>query len=195
VWASKAQGTPVPERVTGTDMLWGATALAARLRMKLFIAGGRQDQGPRAAEHLRDVHAGLQVESHPCFVRPSDLERQLRGLADVLEEAAPDVVLIALPFSAQVGLIAQGRPRLPGTWFIGIGSSCDFVNGDRPRAPRWLQSAGLEWAHRLAHEPRTARRYLVDDLPFAARLGVHVLGARLGRSPTRSSPPYRVGSG
>jgi N-acetylglucosaminyldiphosphoundecaprenol N-acetyl-beta-D-mannosaminyltransferase len=186
VWASRVQGTPVPARVTGTDMLWGVTALAARHGWKLFIAGGRQDQAPRAAGRLRDAHHGLRVDTHACFVLPSDLDRQLGGLAQVLEDAAPSVVLIALPFTAQIGLIAMTRSRLPGTWFIGIGSSCDFVNGDRPRAPRWLQQAGLEWAHRVAHEPRMARRYLVDGLPFAARLGAHVLRARLRRVARRA---------
>jgi N-acetylglucosaminyldiphosphoundecaprenol N-acetyl-beta-D-mannosaminyltransferase len=195
VWASKVQGTPVPARITGTDMLWAVTAVAARQRLNLFIAGGRQDQGSRAAQRLRELHAGLQVGTHPCFVRPSDLERQLRALAQVLEDAAPSVVLIALPFTAQVGLIGLTRSRLPRTWFIGIGSSCDFVNGDRPRAPRWLQQAGLEWAHRVAHEPRMARRYLVDGLPFAAQLGVHVLRARFRRTTRRSRSHDLNGAG
>lgn len=185
VWASRLQGTPVPARITGTDMLWGATGLAARRQLKLFIAGGRPDQGPRAAQRLRHLHPSLRVDSQPCFVRPGPLEHQLGELARVLEHESPALVLVALPFDAQLGLIAAMRPRLPGTWFIGIGSSCDFVNGDRPRAPRWLQHVGLEWAHRVAHEPRMARRYLVDGLPFAAHLGAHVLRVRLGRTTSR----------
>lgn len=44
-----------------------------------------------------------------------------------------------------------------------IGASIDFVTGRVQRAPRWMQRAGLEWAHRLASEPRRLwRRYLVD---------------------------------
>jgi N-acetylglucosaminyldiphosphoundecaprenol N-acetyl-beta-D-mannosaminyltransferase len=44
-----------------------------------------------------------------------------------------------------------------------IGASVDFVLGDRPRAPRWVQRLNLEWAFRLASEPaRLWRRYLVE---------------------------------
>jgi N-acetylglucosaminyldiphosphoundecaprenol N-acetyl-beta-D-mannosaminyltransferase len=188
VWASNMQGTPVPARITGTDMLYGATELAARHELKLFIAGGKPDQGPRAAEGLHSLHPNLQVQAQPCFVRPGPLEPQITELAQALEDSAPAVVLIALPFGSQIGLIAAMRARLPKTWFIGIGSSCDFVNGDRPRAPRWLQQAGLEWAHRVAHEPQMARRYLVEGLPFAAELGAHVVRVRLSRTARRLKP-------
>jgi N-acetylglucosaminyldiphosphoundecaprenol N-acetyl-beta-D-mannosaminyltransferase len=44
-----------------------------------------------------------------------------------------------------------------------IGASIDFLTGRQARAPRWMQRAGLEWAHRLFSEPRRLwRRYLVE---------------------------------
>lgn len=46
-----------------------------------------------------------------------------------------------------------------------IGAGLDFVTGSQQRAPRVLQTIGLEWAHRLASNPRRLwRRYLVDGL-------------------------------
>jgi N-acetylglucosaminyldiphosphoundecaprenol N-acetyl-beta-D-mannosaminyltransferase len=60
---------------------------------------------------------------------------------------------------------------MPGSWFVGIGITFSFVADEVRRAPRWMQSCGLEWVHRLVQEPRRlAKRYLVDGLPFAARL-------------------------
>src|SRR5262249_49653614 len=48
------------------------------------------------------------------------------------------------------------------------GISLSFIAGEVKRAPKWVQRAGLEWLHRLAQEPRRlARRYLVQDIPFA----------------------------
>jgi len=184
VWASRIQGAPVPARITGTDMLWAATELAATHRTTLFLAGGRPDAGPRAAERLREVHPTLEVLTHPCFVRPERIGTQLDALAAEIEAAQPGVVLIALPFSVQVHLIVRLRRSAPRTWFIGIGSSLDFVNGDRARAPEWLQRLGLEWAHRVVLEPTVARRYLVDGIPFAARLGAHAVRERLRRRAT-----------
>ncbi len=44
-----------------------------------------------------------------------------------------------------------------------VGASLDFLAGAIQRAPRWMQTARLEWLHRLAQEPaRMWRRYLVE---------------------------------
>ena len=62
---------------------------------------------------------------------------------------------------------------------IGVGVTFSFIGGDLRRAPPWMRRVGLEWMHRLAQEPRRlARRYLVDDVPFAARLFAHALWRR-----------------
>jgi len=181
VWASRLQGTPLPQRITGSDMLWSVAAVAAGRGELLFLAGGRPGVPQRAADHLVDVHPGLRTLAQDCFVEPGPLAPQVKDLVSSIVSAAPAVVYVGLPFASQVELIAELRSRLPATWFLGIGSCFDFVNGDRPRAPVWLQRLGLEWAHRLVHEPRVWRRYLVQGLPFAAHLGLHALRVRASR--------------
>ena len=53
------------------------------------------------------------------------------------------------------------RPLLDAPLLIGVGAAFDFHAGLVPQAPDWIQEAGLEWAYRLAHEPRRLwRRYL-----------------------------------
>ena len=77
-------------------------------------------------------------------------------------------------------MIARLRSTCPRTWFLGIGISIGFVGGHVSRAPLWMQRTGLEWVHRLIQEPRRlASRYLVHGLPFAARLFVHGMFARV----------------
>ena len=50
---------------------------------------------------------------------------------------------------------------------VGVGASLDFIAGMLRRAPRWMSDAGLEWAFRLAQEPRRlAGRYLLRDPQF-----------------------------
>ena len=54
---------------------------------------------------------------------------------------------------------------------IGVGVSFSFIAGDIRRAPERAQRMGLEWLWRLGQEPkRLARRYLIEDLPFAFEL-------------------------
>jgi N-acetylglucosaminyldiphosphoundecaprenol N-acetyl-beta-D-mannosaminyltransferase len=60
-----------------------------------------------------------------------------------------------------------------------VGIAFSFVAGSIPRAPLWMQRIGLEWFHRLLKEPRRlARRYLIDDLPFALTLFSSVVRER-----------------
>ena len=67
--------------------------------------------------------------------------------------------------SPQQEMIACEAAEGPGAGGIAlcIGAGLEFLTGDQKRAPRQLQMAGLEWAHRLATNPRRLwRRYLVE---------------------------------
>jgi N-acetylglucosaminyldiphosphoundecaprenol N-acetyl-beta-D-mannosaminyltransferase len=186
-WAARLAGTPLPARVAGSDLVWSLTAEASMHGRSIFLLGGAPGVSERAAQVMRANYPGMRiagVHSPPYGFEddPAELER-IRAL---LRDSEPDVVYVALGFPRQERLIRQLRGELPNAWFIGVGISFSFLSGDVARAPDWLQRIGLEWAHRLASEPRRlARRYLVYDLPFAARLGLHVLWRRV----TRRSPP------
>jgi N-acetylglucosaminyldiphosphoundecaprenol N-acetyl-beta-D-mannosaminyltransferase len=95
----------------------------------------------------------------------------MEAMEAALVEAAPDIVFVGLGSPKQERLALRLRTALPATWWIGVGVSFSFVTGAVRRAPKWMQVCGVEWLHRLFSEPRRlARRYLVDGLPFAARL-------------------------
>jgi N-acetylglucosaminyldiphosphoundecaprenol N-acetyl-beta-D-mannosaminyltransferase len=67
--------------------------------------------------------------------------------------------------SPQSEILAHRCVQNEGARGVGlcIGASIDFLLGDQVRAPRWMQRAGLEWAHRLgSHPKRLARRYLIE---------------------------------
>ena len=53
------------------------------------------------------------------------------------------------------------RPQLTAPVLVGVGAAFDFHAGLVPQAPSWIQESGLEWAYRLAQEPRRLwKRYL-----------------------------------
>jgi N-acetylglucosaminyldiphosphoundecaprenol N-acetyl-beta-D-mannosaminyltransferase len=120
----------------------------------------------------------------PPFEFEDDHE-ELARIRRTLRAAQPDLVLVGLGFPKQERVIRLLRPELPGAWFAGVGISLSFLAGDQPRAPVFLQRAGLEWMHRLWHEPRRLfRRYVIHGIPFSARLFGWALMRRL--RPTRS---------
>jgi N-acetylglucosaminyldiphosphoundecaprenol N-acetyl-beta-D-mannosaminyltransferase len=186
VWALRIQGTPVPERVTGSDMVAALTSAAERQGASLLLCGGPPGTAARAADYLRSIHPRLRADAVACQNGPEQpLAAQLDTLADALVAAAPDIAYLGVPFAGHVALTTRLRQQLPATWFVGVGSTFEFLNGDRRRAPVWLQRLGLEWAHRLVLQPRLWRRYLVDGLPFAASLGARVIATRARKAVVR----------
>lgn len=172
LWAARLRGTPLPERVAGSDLIWSLTAAAAEQGRSIYFIGGAPGAAEACAARLKELHPSLKVAGIEC--PPVGFERDAIYTAQLdarLQAARPDIMYVALGAPKQDHLIARLRPMLPGTWFLGIGISFSFVAGDVKRAPRLLQRVGLEWVHRLFQEPRRlAKRYLVDGIPFALRL-------------------------
>jgi N-acetylglucosaminyldiphosphoundecaprenol N-acetyl-beta-D-mannosaminyltransferase len=188
VWAARLSGQPLPERVTGSSLIFALSAAAAQHGRSVYLLGGEPGVPERAAAELTRRFSDLKVagtDSPPVgFDTRSD---ELAEVASRVAAARPDIVFAGLGFPKQERVIAQIAPGLPGTWFIGCGAAIPFAAGVLPRAPRWMQQAGLEWVHRLISEPRRLyRRYLGNDLLFAVRLLIASAAARPGRQETAS---------
>ena len=172
VWASRLQGQELPERVTGSSLVWSLSRAAARLDRSLYLLGGAEGIAERAAERLQRDVEGVRLAGWDCppFGFDQDPD-QLEETVEAVVEAKPDVVFVALGFPKQERLMQRLRERLPTTWFVGCGGTLTMIAGEVSRAPQWVQTSGLEWVHRLAMEPRRmAKRYLVHDAPYAVGL-------------------------
>ena len=172
VWASRLVGRPVPERVPGSDLVLSMPEAAARAGLSVFLLGGNPGAAAAAAARLEAECPGLERVGFYCPPfgfedDPAELERT----KEAVRAARPGLVMIGLGFPKQERLIRLLRTEMPETWFVGVGISLSFLAGEQPRAPAALQRLGLEWVHRLAHEPRRLfRRYVMDGLPFGLRL-------------------------
>ncbi|RRS00276.1 WecB/TagA/CpsF family glycosyltransferase [Glycomyces terrestris] len=186
VWASRLAGTPLPERVAGSDLVWSLAAAASERGLRLALLGGTPDLAARpterAAEVLETRHPGLKVVGAWCPPMGFDRDAsQWDALADRVRAAAPDLVYVGLGFPKQERVAERLREAAPRAWFLGCGASIDFIAGYRRRAPKWMQRTGTEWLFRMCSEPRRlARRYLRDDLPEAVRLLAEAAGKRRG---------------
>ena len=181
VWASRLAGTPVPERVPGSDLVLSLPEAAAQAGVSVFLLGGNPGVAAAAAGRLRARYPGLQsVESYcPPFGFEDD-PQELDRIKEALRGAQPALVLVGLGFPKQERLIGLLRSEMPQAWFVGVGISLSFLAGEQPRAPVALQRLGLEWMHRLWHEPRRLfRRYLIQGFPFGFRLFAWALIHRL----------------
>jgi len=172
IWASVLKGTPLPERVTGSNLIWSLSASAARRGRSIFLLGGAPGTAQKAAACLARRYPDLRIAGFSSQPDEFGAERgQWNSLAQTLAAARPDIVYVALGSPKQEELIETLRDTLTASWWLGVGIAFSFVAGEIPRAPLWMQRAGLEWFHRLLKEPRRlARRYLIQGLPFAVRL-------------------------
>ncbi len=172
VWACRLQNTPLPGRVSGSDLIWSLSRAAAKAGRSVFLLGGDPGTAEAAADVLRARFANLRVAGTSCPAPGFEhREAEFIALAAALVAARPDVIFVALGSPKQEAVIARLRSALPSAWWLGVGISFSFVSGDVTRAPIWIRKLGCEWIHRMVQEPRRlARRYLVDGIPFGAAL-------------------------
>jgi N-acetylglucosaminyldiphosphoundecaprenol N-acetyl-beta-D-mannosaminyltransferase len=172
IWASRLVGGALPERVTGSNMIWSISEAACARRQSVFLLGGDPGVAERAAGILLRRYDGLDVTDTLC--PPPGFESDINELERIqrrIVDASPEIIFVALGFPKQDLLIRRLRQVLPTASYVGVGISLSYMTGEVPRAPRWTHALGLEWLYRLAREPRRlARRYLVKGLPFAIRL-------------------------
>jgi N-acetylglucosaminyldiphosphoundecaprenol N-acetyl-beta-D-mannosaminyltransferase len=169
IWASRIRGTPLPERVAGSSLVSTLSAAAAERGRSIFLLGGAPGTAQAAAEILQSRYPKLKVVGLFC-PEPGFEEdaAAMDRIQEMLQVAHPDIVYVGLGSPKQEKLALRLRPRLPRSWWLGIGVSFSFLSGHVRRAPHWMQRAGLEWLHRLSGEPRRlARRYLIEGIPFA----------------------------
>jgi N-acetylglucosaminyldiphosphoundecaprenol N-acetyl-beta-D-mannosaminyltransferase len=173
IWASHLAGEPLPERVSGSSMVWSICEAASARGQSVFLLGGDPGVAERAADVFRDRYPSLEIAGTACpLVGFESDEQELIRIERAVTEAAPRIVFVALGFPKQDLLIRHLRDSIPRASFLGVGISLSYATGDVSRAPGWICGLGLEWAYRLSQEPtrRLARRYLVDGLPFGLRM-------------------------
>jgi N-acetylglucosaminyldiphosphoundecaprenol N-acetyl-beta-D-mannosaminyltransferase len=168
VWAARFLGVNLPERVAGADLVPLLIAQAARNGHSLFLLGGAPGIAAQAAAILQNQYPGLLVAGvlSPPFTSILEMDD---NIVETIKVADPDILLVAFGNPKQEKWIAMHRHDLGVPVAMGVGGSLDFITGYTRRAPRWMQQAGLEWLHRMLHQPRRlVRRYVKDFLVFGA---------------------------
>ncbi len=156
--ASRLRGGPLHERVTGVELVGSLARRSANVGdVKLFLLGGSGDTAARAAAVLGQVAPGAYVVgARDGYFRPDDDE----AVAAAVKASGANVLLAGLGSPKQELWLNRMLPATGCGVGIGIGGSLDVYAGNVGRAPALVQRSGLEWAYRLAREPRRWRRQL-----------------------------------
>lgn len=171
VWLSRLKRQPLPQRVTGVELVDRSAAIAADRGEGVYLLGAAPGIARAAADRLQERHPGLQIAGvySPPF-RPLSEEEDER-IVDSIRAAAPGFLFVAFGAPRQDIWIRTHLERLQVPVAMGVGCVLDILAGAVRRAPSWVQAAGLEWTYRLVHEPRRLwRRYVLNDMPMLGRL-------------------------
>ena len=168
VWASRLMGRPLPCRVTGVDLMVDLCKAAAENDLSVSFLGAPPGVAERAAALLRTQLPRLRVAG--VHAPPLGFETITSEMEKALEAAnagQPDFLFVAFGSPKAEVWVHRVRTRLRARAVMGVGGALDMLAGRVPRAPGWMQGAGVEWAWRLWQEPtRLWRRYLTDGIMF-----------------------------
>jgi N-acetylglucosaminyldiphosphoundecaprenol N-acetyl-beta-D-mannosaminyltransferase len=177
VWLAHLNAKAKVERVYGPDLFLEVADLSLRHGYRHFYYGGGDGVADLLATRMRQRFLGLQiVGTHTPPFRPLSDEEDV-AIVDRINGAAPDIVWVGLSTPKQERWMAAHVGRLDAPVLVGVGAAFDFHAGLKRQAPRMLQRAGLEWAFRLASEPRRlAWRYLRNNPQFVVRAAAQQMG-------------------
>jgi len=166
VWAARALGISVPERVAGVDLMDALLGVCAGKGFRPYFLGARPEVVECALARARERWPGLEFAGfRNGYFAPRD-EREI--VADIRRSGA-DCLFIGMPTPRKERFLHRYKHELTIPFIMGVGGGLDVLAGHVERAPAAMQKAGLEWLYRIYQEPRRMwRRYAATNAVFAA---------------------------
>lgn len=165
VWAAKFLGKKLPGRVAGIDLMERLVKLSAEKGYKCFFLGAKEEivkkvVGKYSQEYCPQIIAGYRNG----YFR----EDQEPQIARQIAESGANMLFVAITSPKKEKFLHKYEDVLKEVNFtMGVGGTFDILAGVTKRAPKWVQSLGMEWFVRLAQEPgRMWKRYLVGNTTF-----------------------------
>jgi N-acetylglucosaminyldiphosphoundecaprenol N-acetyl-beta-D-mannosaminyltransferase len=169
-WLLRRVGHPAAHRVAGPDLMPRVIEAGQAHGLRHLLFGSTPEVLERLQTRIRErfPEALIVGAISPPFRSLSSQEEA--ELTAVIRAARPHIVWVGLGLPKQDEWMWRNRAAYTPALALGVGAGFEFLAGTKARAPLWMQRAGLEWLHRLTHEPRRlAARYLTTNTEFLGR--------------------------
>ncbi|MBU1035904.1 WecB/TagA/CpsF family glycosyltransferase, partial [bacterium] len=174
LWAATTLNYPLPERVTGIDIIHNICRLAAKKGYSLYLLGSYPGVASEAALNLTKKYPGIKIAgTHHGYFSCEDSQncedvkngnsvrnKEEEEIITEIKEKRPDILLVGMGVPKQEKWINKNLEKLDVPVCIGVGGSFDVLSGRIPRAPLWMQRHGMEWIYRSIKQPNRAFRVL-----------------------------------
>ena len=151
LWASQLLRTPIPDKVSGVDLVGDLCRLSPSKGYRLFFFGAGPEVAAEAAAKMRERYPGVEIVGtrDGFFTAAEEPE-----IIAQIQASRADILLVALGIPKQEKWIARHKAVLGASVLIGVGGSFDVLSGRVKRAAPWMQRRGFEWLYRLYKNPR-----------------------------------------
>ena len=164
VTASRISGSPLPERVAGSDLVPALFSECDRrgADRRVFLLGAAPGVADLAAENIQRRWSSVKVVG--TYSPPLGFEKdpgETQRIVDLINGCSPDILVVGFGAPKQEVWLHQEYQRMSVGVAFAAGATIDFFAGRQKRAPVWVQKMRLEWSHRFLTNPRRlAVRYV-----------------------------------
>jgi N-acetylglucosaminyldiphosphoundecaprenol N-acetyl-beta-D-mannosaminyltransferase len=180
-WRERRNGAAKAKRIAGPDLMPLVMNRGRAHGLRHYLFGATPNVLERLERNLLERFPGASIvgTSSPPF-RAMNAPEERKAVAAILG-ADPHIVWVGLGTPKQDLWMHRLSPDLGSVLAMGVGAAFDFISGNRPRAPMWMQESGLEWLHRMVHDPiKLAPRYAAANTLFIASTIVEVTRDTVG---------------
>lgn len=175
VWIARLRGHRKVTRIPGAELMQAVFEQGQEGGYRHFFYGDTQPTLDKLAQVIPQRWPGNSVVGGISPPFRAMTQGELDAHLDEINAAKPDFIWVGLGLPKQDRWIHEHAGRLQAPVAVGVGAAFAFIAGTVKRAPAWVGRIGMEWAYRLAKEPRKCwRRCCIEGPQFVLR----VLGER-----------------
>lgn len=151
------------KRISGPDFMVKLCKEAEKEALSLFLYGSDSVTLEKIKENLTRKFKNLKFAGSISPPYGKMAREEIDRHVDAIKNSKADIVFVGLGFPKQEMWIDQNKNLIPGV-MLGVGAAFDFIAKTKKRAPKWIQSIGLEWFWRFIQEPRRlGKRYFLSN--------------------------------
>jgi N-acetylglucosaminyldiphosphoundecaprenol N-acetyl-beta-D-mannosaminyltransferase len=164
-------------RVTLADSIHPLMKIAAQRGWRVFHVGSSSYVAEKGAAELRRLYPGLQIDVSGGYFDAQQSSAENQALLRRINAYRPDLLMVGMGMPRQEYWTHENFSQLDASVILSSnGAALDYIAGAVPTPPRWSGRLGLEWAFRLANEPRRLfGRYCVEPWYVLMLLAIDLL--------------------
>lgn len=159
--ANKMTDGNIGDRSATTDYFHDAAKAASINNLTFYLLGATEETNQKCYDILVKQYPDLKIIGRRNGFFTVDQEDDICAEISKLK---PDIVWVGLGKPKEQDFCVRNKSKIDAGWLITCGGCYNYITGEYPRAPLWMQTANIEWLHRMITKPRQLFwRYLTTN--------------------------------